>query len=126
RRSSDLGVISINRFAILLINSWSLDVKSIEPVNRMSPLLRAWIDSKSRCAVGSSKISTFALLNIVFDNIQRTFSPPDKTLGFFIASSPENSILHTKLLKNVSVLALVVYRLNQLTKLFALPSMTLA
>src|SRR5699024_1592021 len=53
---------------------------------------------------------------------QRTFSPPDKTLGFFIASSPENSILPKKLLKNVSVCSSGEYCLNQSTKLFSLPS----
>src|SRR5699024_5171110 len=98
-----LGVNSINRLAILSTNWWSLDVNKIDPLNLMSPLLTAVIDSKSRWAVGSSNIRTFALDNIILDSIQRTFSPPDKTLAFLRASSPENSMRPKKPLKKVSV-----------------------
>ena len=59
------------------------------------------IDSKSKWFVGSSKINTFALESINLDNIQRTFSPPERTVTCFITSSPENNIRPKKLRKNV-------------------------
>src|SRR5690606_27126859 len=39
---------------------------------------------------------------IIFASIQRTFSPPDSTLAFFSASSPENSIRPRKPRRKVS------------------------
>ena len=56
----------------------------------------------SKWFVGSSKIKKFAPDNIIFDKTHLTFSPPDKTLTSFNASSPENNILPKKLLTYVS------------------------
>src|SRR5699024_1333134 len=87
----------------------------MEPLNEMSPLFNDVIDSKSKWFVGSSKISTFALLNIILDNIQRTFSPPDKTFAFLSACSPENNIRPKKPRKNDSVSSSGEYCLNHST-----------
>ena len=38
-------------------------------------------------------LNTFALESIILESIHLTFSPPDKTLASFKASSPENNIL---------------------------------
>src|SRR5699024_4119216 len=110
------GVISINRFAILSTNCWSLDVNKMAPLNLIKPLFTDCIDSRSKWLVGSSKMSTLALESIIFDSMQRTFSPPDSTLAFFKASSPENNILPRKLRKNVSVSSSGEYCLKQSTK----------
>ena len=52
----------------------------------------------SKWFVGSSSIRKLAPDSIIFDNTQRTFSPPDRTFTDFNASSPENNILPKKLL----------------------------
>ena len=48
--------------------------------------------SRSKWLVGSSINKTFPAVNIIRANMQRTFSPPDKTVTGFSASSPENNI----------------------------------
>ena len=59
-----------------------------------------------------------ALVIIILDSIQRTFSPPDNTLLFFKASSPEKIIFPKKPRKNTSSRSSSVfaYCLNQSTK----------
>ena len=76
----------------MFVNSWSWQVNKIVPVNSIIPLLSAVIDSKSKWFVGSSKINTLAPDNIMRENIQRCFSPPEIIFDFFKASSPEKSI----------------------------------
>src|SRR5699024_8890566 len=71
---------------------------------------------------GSSKRSTFAWLNIILESMQRTFSPPDKTLAFFNASSPEKSIRPKNPRKNVSVSSSGAYCLSQSTSVKSTPS----
>ena len=84
------------RFAVVSTISWSLDENSITPGNLIMPSLRAVIDSMSRWLVGSSKISTFAAEIIIFENRQRTFSPPERTFTYLSPSSPAKSILPRK------------------------------
>ena len=53
----------------------------------MHLLIKEVIASKSKWFVGSSKIKTFDSSIIVFANMQRTFSPPDKTFTDLIKDS---------------------------------------
>ena len=95
----------------------------IEPLNDLRPSLTAVILSKSKWLVGSSSKSTFALDNIILLNIQRTFSPPESTLAFFLTSSPLNNIRPKKPRKNVSVCSSSgAYCLNQSTRFIFTPS----
>ena len=75
----------------------------IEPLNDFNPSFTAVILSKSKWFVGSSSKSTLALDNIILLNMQRTFSPPESTLAFFLTSSPLNNMRPKKPRKNVSV-----------------------
>src|SRR5699024_2240711 len=100
---SVLLLISSTVFEIVLINSRSCEVKIIDPLNFFSPSLTAVILSKSRWFVGSSIKRTFACDSIILLSIARTFSPPERTLAFFFASSPLNSILPKNPRRKVSV-----------------------
>ena len=66
------------------------------PGNFFMPLFNAVMASMSRWSVGSSSSSTLAPEIIIFDSMQRTFSPPERTRTFFTPSSPANSILPRK------------------------------
>ena len=92
------------------------------PLKFFNELLKAVIDSKSRWFVGSSNINTLALIIIIRLSIQRTFSPPDKTLLVFKASSPLNNIFPKKPRINTSSLSSSVfaYCLNQSTSVRSL------
>ena len=50
------------------------------------------IPSGSRLFVGSSSIRTLDWESIILESMHRTFSPPESTLIFLRASSPENSM----------------------------------
>ena len=69
----------------------------------------------SRWFVGSSKLKKLAPESINLARTHLTFSPPDKTLTVFNASSPENSILPKKPLIYVSS-GSFEYFLNHSTK----------
>ena len=98
-------------------NALSFELRRIVPLKFIRELLNAVIDSRSRWFVGSSINNTFGFPIIIFDNIHLTFSPPDKTLQDFKASSPPNSILPRKLLMNNSSLSssLLAHCLSQST-----------
>src|ERR1035437_876032 len=87
-----VGVSSIMRLATVCTNSWSCEVKSAICFQSFKALLNAVMDSRSKWLVGSSNIKQFALVNIIRETIQRTFSPPESTFDFFNVSSPENNI----------------------------------
>src|SRR3990167_7619560 len=84
------------------------------------PSLTAVIDSKSKWLVGPSSSKTLAPESISFENIQRTFSPPERTFGFFSASFPLKSIFpKNPRMKDSSFTS--EYWLNQSTMEFSSP-----
>ena len=75
------GVSSMMRLHTVDTNSRSCDDNKMLPLNVLSVLLKAWIDSRSRWLTGESSTITLALRSIMRAIIQRIFSPPDNTLA---------------------------------------------
>ena len=87
------GNISITLFATVWLIVWSCELNTSVPLKSRIPLLSAWILSRSRWLVGSSRNKRLAYCSIILLSIQRTFSPPDNTRALLNTSSPEKSIL---------------------------------
>ncbi len=96
------GVISIIRFATVFTNSWSWEVKKITSWKLSRLLFNDVIDSRSRWLVGSSSIRTLDSESIILESMQRTFSPPESTPIFLMASSPEKSMRPRKVRAKLS------------------------
>ena len=61
-----------------------------------------WFDTRSGWLVGSSSIRTLDSESIILESMQRTCSPPESTLIFLMASSPEKSMRPRKVLAKLS------------------------
>ena len=96
------GMISIIRFATVFTNSWSWAVKRTTSWNLSRLSFKDVMDSRSRWLVGSSSIRTLDSESIIFESMQRTFSPPESTPIFLMASSPEKSIRPKKVRAKLS------------------------